>query len=82
LSKNNNYKYAINYNNNYYEYEIYLKLTPIEVYKMYNLKYNTSFNETNLNDDNSGFLFLIKENGIEFYTRKNNEKLSIFVEFA
>jgi hypothetical protein len=82
LSKNNNYKYAINYNNNYYEYEIYLKLAPIEVYKMYNLKYNTAFNETNLNNDNSGLLFGVKENGIDFYTMKNNEKLTLFVELA
>jgi hypothetical protein len=62
--------------------ELMLKISSEEIINLYNTQYGESFNEINLNDNNSGLLFLIKENGIEFYTRKNNEKLSIFVEFA
>lgn len=53
-----------------------------EIIDIYNSTYNKSFNKENLNNDKSGLLFLITDNGIEFYTRENNKKLSIFVEFA
>ena len=68
--------------NYYFSMDLFLELSAFDIIDKYNLEYKTSFNEVNLNDNNSGLLFLIKENGIEFYTRKNNEKLSIFVEFA
>ena len=59
-----------------------LKKSPSEIINIYNSTYNASFNKTNLNNNNSGFLFLIWENGIEFYTKENNKKLAIFIEFA
>lgn len=61
---------------------IYLKNPPSEIINIYNSTYSTSFNETRLNDNNSGFLFLIKENGIEFYTIKKGLNYPIFIEFA
>ena len=82
ISVNENYKIIIFSNNSHQEYLINLSKTPKEVYELYNETYGTSFNKTNLNDNSSGLLFGIADNGIEFYTRENNKKLSIFVEFA
>lgn len=59
-----------------------LEFSSLKIIEKYNLEYNTTFNETNLNNDNSGLLFGVKENGIEFYTIKNGINYSIFVEFA
>ena len=56
--------------------------SALDIVNVYNNTYNTSFNEVNLNDNNSGLLFAIEENGIEFYTVKNDLNYSIFVEFA
>lgn len=82
INNNGNLELLIKTNDGDLILEIYLTLSHNEIYILYNSTYNTSFNESNLNDRNSGLLFGILENGIEFYTRENNKKLSIFVEFA
>ena len=82
INSKGNLKLLIKANDDVLIFEIYLTLSSNEIYILYNSTYNTSFNEVNLNDNNSGLLFMIIENGIEFYTRENNKKLSIFVEFA
>ena len=62
--------------------EIYLCKSSLEIIEIYNNTYNTTFDEENLNDNNSGLLFGIVESGVEFYTIKNGINYSIFVEFA
>lgn len=59
-----------------------LSKSAFEIVQIYNNTYNTSFDEINLNDNNSGLLFGVLEDGIEFYTIKNGLNYSIFVEFA
>ena len=82
VAVNENYKIIIITNNSNKEYSISLSKTPKEVYELYNETYGTSFNETNLNNNNSGLLFIVNYNGIEFYTIKNGLNYSIFIEFA
>ena len=82
INNNGNLELLIKTNDDDLILEIYLNFSHNEIYNLYNSTFNTSFNESNLNDRNSGLLFGILENGIEFYTRENNKKLSIFVEFA
>lgn len=48
---------------------------------LYNSTYQTEFDVESLNGDNSGLLFKIYDNEIEFYTIKNKKRLSLFVEY-
>ncbi len=64
-----------------YEYKINIKSNPEEIINMYNDKFQSNINYEDLNSNKTGLLFSIKENGIEFYTRDNNKKYPIFVEF-
>lgn len=82
INNNGNLELLIKTNDGDLILEIYLTLSHNEIYILYNSTYNTSFNESNLNDRNSGLLFGVLENGIEFYTIKNGLSYSIFVEFA
>lgn len=68
-------------NNIHHKYQISLSMTSELIIQIYNFTYNKSFNKENLNSNKSGLLFEIVENGIEFYTRDNNKKYPIFVEF-
>ena len=82
VSRNNEYSFVICFKDKYNEYSFNLAKTPKELYELYNLTYNTTFDEITLNNNKKGLLFLIKENGIKFYTIKNGLIYSIFVEFA
>ncbi|MBQ9730832.1 MAG: hypothetical protein IJV94_01740 [Bacilli bacterium] len=80
--KNEEYYLIVTENDICNSYKINLNISFNELLNLYNDKYSTSFSVENLNSNKSGLLFLILEDGIEFYTRKNNTKYPIFVEFA
>jgi len=69
------------FDKNIYEYEVELSISYEDILKKYEEKYNKSFTNKELNNKYNGLLFEFKEDYLEFYTIKNKEKLSIFVEY-
>lgn len=69
------------FDKNISEYEVNLSISYENILNEYEEKYNKSFTNKELNNKYNGLLFEFKEDYIEFYTIKNKERLSIFVEY-
>ena len=63
------------------EYLIEFSISSDLIIEKHKSTYDSILNKNILNNNRKGLLFLVYEKGVEFYTKKNNKKLSIFVEF-